>query len=123
METDRIFVDTNIIIYLTQGDENVVEIIQNKDVYTSFVTEIELLSFNFLTENEQLTITKLLNDFKIVEYHSSLKNIIIDLRKKYNLKFADSVILASAIFLNIPFVTSDKKLKNVTETDIILYEL
>ena len=37
----RILIDTNIFIYLTKGDENVIEFIQNKNIFVSFITELE----------------------------------------------------------------------------------
>lgn len=118
----RILIDTNIFIYLTQGDENILEFIQDKDVYISFVTELELLSFKNITKKEEQTIEEIISQFKILDYNPSLKRKVIALRKKYNLKLPDSIILASAEYLNIPFFTSDKKLGNVQETDVILYE-
>lgn len=119
----RILIDTNIFIYLTQGDESILEFIQDKVVYISFITELELLSFKNITKKEEDIIEEIISQFKILEYNPSLKRNIIELRKKYNLKLPDSIILASAQYLNIPFFTSDKKLGNVQEADIILYQL
>jgi predicted nucleic acid-binding protein len=119
----KYLIDTNIFIYLSQGDENIANIIQDKDIYISFVTELELLSFKKITGKEEKLISEILSHFKILDLNSSLKKIIIDLRKKYNLKLPDSIILASAKYLGIPFLTSDIRLKKIEEVDIILYEL
>lgn len=45
MNGSEILVDTNIALYFLKGDPEVIEILKDKSVYVSFITEIELLSF------------------------------------------------------------------------------
>lgn len=46
MNGDRILTDTNIILYLLSGKrKDVLEVMQDKETYVFFITEIELLSF------------------------------------------------------------------------------
>ncbi len=118
-----ILIDTNIFIYLTQGDKNVIEYLQNKDVGISFISELELLSFKNITTDEEFIIKEIIDQLKIFNYNDSLKQQIIFLRKKYNLKLPDSIILAIAKYYDIPFLTSDRKLKKIEEVDVIIYEL
>lgn len=118
-----ILIDTNIFIYLTQGDERVIEYLQGKDVCITFISELELLSFKNITKNEELIIEEMLSQFAIYNYNDSIKKQIIFLRKKYNLKLPDSIILAIAKYYDIPFLTSDKKLKKIEEVDVIIYEI
>lgn len=118
-----ILIDTNIFIYLTQGDERVIEYLQGKDVCFTFISELELLSFKNITKNEELIIEEMLSQFAIYNYNDSIKKQIIFLRKKYNLKLPDSIILAIAKYYDIPFLTSDKKLKKIEEVDVIIYEI
>ena len=119
----KILIDTNIFIYLTQGDENVIEYIQNKNICVSFISELELLSFKNITSEEDLIIKDILSQFTVYNFDENLKNQIIFLRKKYNLKLPDSIILATAKYFDIPFITSDKKLNNIEEVDVILYSI
>ena len=119
----KILIDTNIFIYLTQGDENVIEYIQNKNICVSFIFELELLSFKNITSEEDLTIKDILSQFTVYNFDEKLKNQIVFLRKKYNLKLPDSIILATAKYFDIPFITSDKKLNNIEEVDVILYSI
>ena len=119
----RILIDTNIFIYLTKGDENVIEFIQDKNISVSFITELELLSFKNIISEEELIIEEILSQFNILNFDENLKKQIILLRKKYNLKLPDSIILATAIYYDIPFLTSDKKLNNIEEVDVILYNI
>ena len=119
----RILIDTNIFIYLTKGDENVIEFIQDKNISVSFITELELLSFKNIISEEELIIEEILSQFNILNFDENLKKQILFLRKKYNLKLPDSIILATAIYYDIPFLTSDKKLNNIEEVDVILYNI
>ena len=119
----RILIDTNIFIYLTKGDENVIEFIQDKNISVSFITELGLLSFKNIISEEELIIEEILSQFNILNFDENLKKQILFLRKKYNLKLPDSIILATAIYYDIPFLTSDKKLNNIEEVDVILYNI
>lgn len=53
MNGSRIFVDTNILLYFLNGDIEVIDILSDKDVYISFITELELLSFQRLTDKDE----------------------------------------------------------------------
>ena len=50
---NKIFVDTNIILYLLNGDETIADLLDGKQIYISFITELELLSFKNLNDTEQ----------------------------------------------------------------------
>lgn len=43
MSGKEILVDTNIILFLLDGSDTLEEILQGKDVYISFITELELI--------------------------------------------------------------------------------
>ena len=45
MSGREILIDTNIALYFLKGDPEVIEILKDKSVFISFITEIELLSF------------------------------------------------------------------------------
>jgi predicted nucleic acid-binding protein len=45
MNGSRIFVDTNILLYFLNGDPEVIDMISDKEIFISFITELELLSF------------------------------------------------------------------------------
>lgn len=119
----NLLIDTNIFIYLTKGDEKVIDFLQDKNICISFISELELLSFKQISIEEELIIKEIISQFKIYNYDEFIKKDIIFLRKKYNLKLPDSIILAIAKYYDVPFLTSDKKLKNIEEVDVIIYEL
>ena len=53
MSGDRIFVDTNILIYLLQGDPEISQILDGRQLSISFITELELLSYPDLSKEER----------------------------------------------------------------------
>lgn len=80
--------DTNIILYLLRGDKDIPSLIKGSDIYISFITEMELLSFPKLSAGERSKIDALLNDVLILDFNSEIKKTAILLRSKYNLGFA-----------------------------------
>ena len=43
MSGNSLLVDTNIALYLLAGDERVAELLHGRDLFLSFITELELL--------------------------------------------------------------------------------
>lgn len=123
MNGSRIFVDTNILLYFLNGDSEVIDMISDKDIFISFITELELLSFPRLTDKDEKTIKGLLKNCIITDIDPEIKNLTIELRKKSNLKLPDSIIAASAYINKLPLLTADKQFKSLEELDIIIYEI
>ena len=123
MSGNSIVVDSNIILYLLNGDYTLAEFLNEKSIYISFITELELLSFKELKNEERNQIKKLISDSTVVDINSTIKENTLALRKKYQLKLPDSIILATSLYLGFPFITADKKLKDIEEISIIQYQL
>jgi len=96
MSGNKIFIDTNILIYFLQGEPEVIEMIGDKDVAISFIAELELLSFPELTKESEQVIGNLLKDCTIIELNRKIKDLTIEFRKKTKLKIPDSIVAASA---------------------------
>ena len=43
MNGKEILVDTNILLYLLKGNDTLEQMLQGKDLYVSFITELELI--------------------------------------------------------------------------------
>lgn len=123
MSGDRLFVDTNILIYLLGGDREVATILDGKEIVISFITELELLSFPKLTKSQTRIIKSLLKDCKVVYLNQEIKDLTIEIRKSYKLKLPDAIIAASASYFNAPLFTADSSLTKVELIDIIKYEV
>ncbi len=56
MSGTKLFLDTNIVLYLLNGDRTIAEIIDGKQLYISFITELELLGYKGLNLTEKTQI-------------------------------------------------------------------
>jgi len=122
MSGNKLFLDTNILLYLLQGDDTLVEVLDNKQVYISFITQLELLSFTGLTKRDLKLINELLNECVIIDINSEIKILAINIRKTNKMKLPDSVIAATSLYLDIPLITADADFKRIEELNLIFYE-
>jgi len=122
MNGNNIVADTNIILYLLSGDDTLAEILNQKQVYISFITELELLGYKGISKNEQKVIIDFLKECIIVDINSVIKEQTISMKQKYSIKLPDAIIVSTSLFLNFPIITADKELQKINEIDIIFYE-
>ncbi len=123
MSGTNLFVDTNILLYLLNGDKIVFELLDSKKIFISFISEIELLSFRKLSTQENKIIHQLLSDCTLIDMNEEIKVKTIELKCNYNLKIPDAIIGATSSYLKIPLVTADKQFKRVENIDLIFYEI
>lgn len=122
MNGHKILVDTNILLYLINGNKKVSQILQGREVYVSFITELELLSYSELTAKQEMIIQSLLADCKIIGYSEWIKVHTIEIRKNNKMKLPDCMILATAKLLDIPLLTADKRVTKSKVGSILLFE-
>jgi len=53
MNGNNLMIDTNIAIYLLNGNKQIADLLDQKNIFISFITELELLSKSDLTTNER----------------------------------------------------------------------
>jgi predicted nucleic acid-binding protein len=114
--------DTNIVLYLLNGDKVLAEIIDNKTPYISFITEMELLSFHKLSTENEMEVKVFLAHCHIVDMNAKIKAAAIDIRKKCGLKLPDSIIAATSEFLNISMLTADSEFNKLKSLHILQYK-
>lgn len=122
MNGKEILVDTNILLYLLKGSNTLEEILQGKQIFISFITELELIGFKDISESKEKLIKSLLEDCIVFSLNNEVKLQYVAIRKKYNLKLADAIIAASAISMNIPLISADKQFTSVKELNLVTYE-
>jgi predicted nucleic acid-binding protein len=122
MSGNKLFLDTNILLYLLQGDSTLTEVLDNRLFYISFVTQLELLSFPDLSRKDLKVINDLLRECIIIDINAEIKELTVKYRKSYKLKLPDSIIAATSIYLDIPLITADTGFRKLEELDLILYE-
>ncbi|MDX2173379.1 MAG: type II toxin-antitoxin system VapC family toxin [Bacteroidota bacterium] len=94
-----------------------------KNLYLSFITEIELLGYHKLDKKEKQHVTQFIDDCIVIDMNADIKKKAIHLRSKYNTKLGDSLIAATAIYTGFPFITADKGFNKVKELNVILYNV
>lgn len=120
---NNILLDTNILIYLLQGDKTVRDMLEEKTWYISFVNEMELLMKPNVEAQELKAIEALLKECNIIEMNSALKKQAILNGRRFRMKLADSIVLAAAQINNIPLLTADAEFKKAAQdnNDVLLY--
>ena len=119
----NIFIDTNIAIYLLGGNEQIAELLDQQTVCLSFVTGLELFSKPDIKIEEEIRIKSLLSQCVILDFFPSLKEIVIDFRKKYRLKLPDALVAATAFSLGLPLISADKGFERVVESAFVRIEI
>jgi hypothetical protein len=122
MNGNKLFLDTNIILYLLNGDETLAELLNGRQLYISVITELELLAYKGITVKEEKVIKEFVSQCKTITINSEVKQETIRVRKAYNTKLPDSIIIATALYLDLPLITSDAEFKKVDELTLIHYE-
>ena len=123
MNGNKIFVDTNILIYFLQGDKDVIAMISDKEIVISFITELELLSLPKISDKSKKLIKELLKICLIIDINAEIKDLAIEFRKKSKIKLPDAIIAATAYFHQLPLLTADKQFKSIEELEVLIYEL
>jgi predicted nucleic acid-binding protein len=122
MNGNKLFLDTNIILYLLNGDQTLAELLNGNQLYISVITELELLAYKGITAKEEKVINEFVSQCKTITINSAVKQETIRIRKTYNTKLPDSIIIATALYLDFPLITSDIEFKKVEELTLVLYE-
>lgn len=123
MNGNSIFIDTNIILYLLNGDDTIAELLRSKDIYVSVISELELLSYQGIKQRETTIIEDFLSHCIIVDLNPGIKKNTITLKRKHRIKLPDAIIAASAQYVNIPLLSADKGFDKIEGIQFILYEL
>ena len=122
MSGNEFLLDTNAVLYVLNGDETLSDFLFEKKLYISVITEIELLSYKYLTAKEKQQIKDFIKEFVTINISDKVKHLTIELKRRSNMKLPDSIIAGTAMALQIPFVTSDKQFRTIGDLNLIFYE-
>lgn len=123
MNGTKLLLDTNVVLYYLSGDQTIKELLNGKNLYVSFITELELLGFRGITEKEEMQIELFLKECNVVNITEQIKEQAIKVRKSYQMKLPDSIISATSSYLGIPLLTADTDFNKIVEIDTLIYEL
>ncbi len=91
-------------------------------IYLSIITEMELLCFQNLTNEETSVIKRFIDNCTVINITQQIKERAIHIRKTSRTKLPDSIIAATCQFLDIPLITSDSDFRKVEHLNILIYE-
>ncbi len=109
-------------LYLLSGDETISNLLFNKKLYVSFITQLELLGYSNITVPEQQEIRGFLVECVIIDINEQIKEAVIALKHKYRLKLPDGIILGTSIYLGLPVISADSDFKRIEEAEVVFYE-
>lgn len=118
----NILLDTNIALYVLNGDVILEQYLQGKVFYVYFINELELLGYKNITISEETKIELFLEDCAIIDVNEGIKEITKQIRRNYALKLPDAIVAATAIFLGVPLLSADKQFGQVSDLTFVLYE-
>jgi len=116
----RILCDTNPLIYLLDGNGYIAKLLDGKQIYLSVITELELFGRPNLSVQDNKIIEVLLDECFIVDINQEIKRIYREVKQKYIIKLPDAIIAATAIYLDMPFLTFDKGFKNIPNLKLVM---
>ncbi len=116
MSGNKALLDSNVIIEASKNIVALTEIVEKYDyLFTSIICYIEVLGFNFKSEQERVAIEKILNIISIIGIDKEIADLTIEFRKIKKVKLPDALIIATAEKLEADLVTSNTAdFKNLT---------
>ncbi len=102
MSGHSLLCDTNILIHLLGSNQNVLELLSDKKIYISSITELELYGKKGLSKAEMNIIDELIDDCFIIDLIGPIKEIVKELKQRYSIKLPAAIIAASSIYTDIP---------------------
>jgi predicted nucleic acid-binding protein len=115
--------DTNVLIHLGNGDEAIADFLQEKVIFISFISEMELLSKPGLSQGNIKILQALIASCFLVEFNHEIKSEAIKLRRSFRLKLPDAIIAASAKYMRVPLMTADKDFQKISGLELLHFSI
>jgi len=75
MNGNNILVDTNIVLYLLNGEDTLIPLLEDKNLYLSFITQLELLSAKYLKPEDISKIKQFMSECTIIDITTEIAMI------------------------------------------------
>jgi hypothetical protein len=123
MNGGRILLNANPIIYMFEGNALALSKIKSKEFWASFKTELKLLGKQNISSEEKQILNSFLDDCIVIDILTRIKSIVKEITRKYYLKLPYAIIAATAIYLDIPLLASDKGFEKIDELSVLLLKI
>ena len=122
MNGNNVLLDTNIVLYLLNGEETLIPLLEEKNLFISFISELELLGAKYIRPGDMAKINEFISECTVIDITAGIKELAIDIRRNYSLKLPDCIILATSQWLSMPLITADQDFKKVETADLIYFK-
>jgi len=122
MNGNNILLDTNIVLYLLNGEETLIPLLEEKNLFLSFITQLELLSAKNIKQEDISKIKQFISECTVIDITQGIKDLTIITRQNYSVKLPDCIIAATSLWLNMPLITADSDFKKIDTIDLIYFE-
>ncbi|MBW4656289.1 MAG: type II toxin-antitoxin system VapC family toxin [Kaiparowitsia implicata GSE-PSE-MK54-09C] len=117
MSGTNFLLDTNIIIGIVKGSDEILAVLQSRAIETdvcaySFINRIGLLGYPEITDLEVEGIQNILGIMRYLPITQSVEDMAIQIRRQYKLKIPDAIIAATAKVNGLDLITLDQQLSN-----------
>lgn len=112
-------VDSNIILYILEGNASVYPYL-DAAYFISVISEIELLGWHKIQPAGIRNIRRILVNCTHIELLPAIKNIAIDIKQHHKIKLPDAIIAATAIHLDVPSLTADRGFEKIKNLDALI---
>ena len=116
-------IDTNILIYIVQGNPEVEYFASEERLAVSYITEMEALGKYYISASEKQIIGGFLNRCHIIEMNARIKSLAIDIKQQTKMKLPDAIIAATAIDYKLLLVTADKDFEKISNLNLLLMNI
>ena len=121
MNGNKIFLDTHIILYLLNGNQTIAEFLDGKQLFVSFITQLELLGYHNITDRDKEKISSFLNDCTIIDINEGIKSQVIKIKTEHNMKLPDAIIAGTSVFYDLPLFSADRDLLTLKKINLVFY--
>ncbi len=115
-----ILLDTNTLLNFLNGEELEVNLVDDKKIVISEITEMEIQCQPNLRNDERKLLKEFISGLSVIRLSDEIKDLAVKIRLSTRMKLMDSIIAATAQFLNFPLITCDEKFDSVKTATIIL---
>lgn len=103
-------IDSNIFIYISQKKLDFEILLNDYDAfYASIISYMEVLGFNFKSEDEKIIIDTLFEDIEVLDLNAEIVKKVIELRRTSKIKLPDAIVLATAEVHQLDLITRNVK--------------
>jgi hypothetical protein len=120
------FLDTNAIIQLLKGNQELLDILQEADfIACPVISKLEYLSFPNISENDIELFNTFAEKIEIMDLPSDnneLHQQILYIRKDKKLKLPDAIIAGCCTYKKCTLITADKKILEISGLATLSYQ-